>query len=473
MTKTKFLEVAPPGWEGTVKKMKSHPEIDNPFALAWWMADQGYSQEAGAKKPINDSDLLREWSALKGSGKLEAYANRKESAGIKLGLLSRFLEGEVSDSTREVPVVIITEGLGNSRDKHFYSKECLVRAVEEKIFEGAQCYMDHPSVIEESSRPERSVRDLVGYYKDVRLSESQGRTAVVAKLKICEGDSYNWCWDLVKESVTYAKQYPGKDLAGISINASGVVEKTKEANIVKRLDSAFSADIVTRPARGGRLVLMESVRKIIKESEGGQMKDKIKSACEALGKLKDAQGNTPEVTSAIDEVLSLLMDAGNGMDEADMKAKADMEKANADKLAAEKKAEDASKDPQAGMEADKVLASAVTDHAAGTMRVRERALYEAMLTAQKDKKLLESSIVLEKKLAESELPEVACEDLRKSLVGAEEAKIAEAIAGRKKLIESLQDGNFKGVGPKTLHAGKSGEDLIREAGLPVKVKEGK
>ncbi len=29
---------APPGWEweGTVKAMKKHPEISNPFALAWY-----------------------------------------------------------------------------------------------------------------------------------------------------------------------------------------------------------------------------------------------------------------------------------------------------------------------------------------------------------------------------------------------------------------------------------------------------
>lgn len=35
-------EVAPPGWEGTVKAMKKHPKkIDNPFALAWSMKNKG------------------------------------------------------------------------------------------------------------------------------------------------------------------------------------------------------------------------------------------------------------------------------------------------------------------------------------------------------------------------------------------------------------------------------------------------
>jgi len=35
-------EVAPPGWEGTVKSMKKHKEIDNPWALAHWMKNKGY-----------------------------------------------------------------------------------------------------------------------------------------------------------------------------------------------------------------------------------------------------------------------------------------------------------------------------------------------------------------------------------------------------------------------------------------------
>ena len=40
-------EVAPPGWEDTVKAMKKHKEIDNPWALAWYMKNKGYkSHEA-------------------------------------------------------------------------------------------------------------------------------------------------------------------------------------------------------------------------------------------------------------------------------------------------------------------------------------------------------------------------------------------------------------------------------------------
>ena len=35
-------EVSPPKWKGTVKAMMKHKDIDNPWALAWWMKKQGH-----------------------------------------------------------------------------------------------------------------------------------------------------------------------------------------------------------------------------------------------------------------------------------------------------------------------------------------------------------------------------------------------------------------------------------------------
>ena len=37
----KMEEKSPPGWSGTVKAMKKHKDIDNPFALAWSMKKKG------------------------------------------------------------------------------------------------------------------------------------------------------------------------------------------------------------------------------------------------------------------------------------------------------------------------------------------------------------------------------------------------------------------------------------------------
>ena len=41
-------EVAPPGFEGTVKAMKKHKDIDNPYALAWSMKNKGYKSHKKA-----------------------------------------------------------------------------------------------------------------------------------------------------------------------------------------------------------------------------------------------------------------------------------------------------------------------------------------------------------------------------------------------------------------------------------------
>ena len=41
-------EVAPKGWEGTVKAMKKEKDIDNPWALAHWMKNKGYKSH----KPV-------------------------------------------------------------------------------------------------------------------------------------------------------------------------------------------------------------------------------------------------------------------------------------------------------------------------------------------------------------------------------------------------------------------------------------
>jgi len=55
--------VAPPGWEKTVEEMKGKPEIEEPFALAWWMKEKGY-------KP-NEADIDKSWGEFKTSKKNE------------------------------------------------------------------------------------------------------------------------------------------------------------------------------------------------------------------------------------------------------------------------------------------------------------------------------------------------------------------------------------------------------------------
>lgn len=90
---TQLQEVSPPGWGKTVEKMKKHPEIDNPFALAWSMKKKGYQphykedtnetehldekwgkpttvspEERGKYKGKTKAELLKQYNALKARG---------------------------------------------------------------------------------------------------------------------------------------------------------------------------------------------------------------------------------------------------------------------------------------------------------------------------------------------------------------------------------------------------------------------
>jgi len=75
--------VAPPGWEKTVKKMKKHDEIDNPYALAWHMKNKG-DTPGGKKKAMEltnfeDAVLARRVA----SRVVEAFAHPSEEARKK------------------------------------------------------------------------------------------------------------------------------------------------------------------------------------------------------------------------------------------------------------------------------------------------------------------------------------------------------------------------------------------------------
>lgn len=43
------VKVSPSGWSDTVESMKEHPEIGNPWALAWWMDGEGYTPQKFSK----------------------------------------------------------------------------------------------------------------------------------------------------------------------------------------------------------------------------------------------------------------------------------------------------------------------------------------------------------------------------------------------------------------------------------------
>lgn len=166
-------------------------------------------------------------------------------------------------------VVLLRAGHGNLGQRHWYSAAALQDAVARDIFEAAQAYLDHPSTIEEQTRPERSVRDLAGWYSDVEVrpytDPEVGKTvALFGTFHPAVGKDE--VVTIVRTCIEYAKRYPRMAWAGLSINAYGdSVPQTidgEQWNVVDRIEGVDSVDIVTKAGAGGTLVasLKESYR---------------------------------------------------------------------------------------------------------------------------------------------------------------------------------------------------------------------
>ena len=156
-------------------------------------------------------------------------------------------EGAVFEAVQDgaqytVPVTLIRPGW--SANGRHYGQDVLKKAA--TVFEGVKAYADHPGKEDEKNRPERSVKDIVGYYTDVNVT-SDG--ALKANLHVV-GEAQKWLWPLIQETVT-AKQ----DLIGLSINALGKTSMGERDGqrgvIVEDIVKGNSTDIVTTPAAGG------------------------------------------------------------------------------------------------------------------------------------------------------------------------------------------------------------------------------
>lgn len=193
-------------------------------------------------------------SGLKGDGSIalqESVALRPSSGGVQ-----RLREATATGAGPVYEVELLREGLGNQRDAAYYTAAALREAVASGVFNGMQAYADHPGKDEEANRPERTVRSLVGYYRNVRFKESgsSGKPTVAAELVVNQGQQ--WFVHLLESAI--AAKGDGVQLCGISIDAGGLVEPGQLAGtpvqFVREITEAPSADIVTRPAAGGTIL---------------------------------------------------------------------------------------------------------------------------------------------------------------------------------------------------------------------------
>lgn len=455
---------------------------------------------AGMKKAGDLDETLDAPNKLKFRAKAKKFLG-KESATSAAGSLRaerlvfhpRFVESAFDEQKRTAQVIIIQEGTGNKRDKHYYGADTLRQAVADKVFDGAQAYSDHPSADEDINRPERSVKDLIGYYSDSKIVSMGGKTALAATLKIQDGA--DWAIGLIKEAIAYNKLFPNKVYVGISINADGEVSPTEKngetVNYVTKITEAFSADVVTKPARGGRFLalvesaqgarkresimtnLIESAARLRSEIESGVGevdKDELLSLLthvqEAKATVADARAKDGSLGEAKDEKAKEADDSkdeakkdGEGEDgQPDDDKKEDDDEKDVSKKMNEKKSKEAAIVNDSKHDEDLKKQVSVTQES--EVKTEHPALYEAAVreatknieedTAatvaalrkevaelRTEKTMRESYQLVKAKLIESKLPEAAAKKLSPSLIGKTAEEIDALIETESNYLEAI------------------------------------
>jgi hypothetical protein len=108
-------EKAPKGWEGTVKAMKKHKEIDNPWALAHSMKNKGYTSH---KKESFDPEIAFESfiNRIMLEDKDELFSPNKDAQKVAIDKLNKILEKELHGGPDGINAIESLAGLIDDTD---------------------------------------------------------------------------------------------------------------------------------------------------------------------------------------------------------------------------------------------------------------------------------------------------------------------------------------------------------------------
>ncbi|GIK63860.1 MAG: hypothetical protein BroJett018_16540 [Chloroflexota bacterium] len=161
------------------------------------------------------------------------------------------------EATRGKPTeaVIIVEG--KSTNGRHYTSAALQSGI--AVFSGRPIFADHPTAVEETQRPERSVRDVVGRLGQAYVGKDKnGNPALRAPVVMSEAET--GLRTKIKEGI----------IGDLSIHATGSGKRNADGEFV--VESFIphphtSVDLVTVGAAGGYVDLQESVREVPAEDE--------------------------------------------------------------------------------------------------------------------------------------------------------------------------------------------------------------
>lgn len=241
--------------------------------------------------------------------------------------------------SNRLPVVIISEGLGNLADRNYYTKEAILSGP--SVYEGKKAYVDHPTPTEQQEQPGRSVLQTAGHYEDVKAVEGKdGRMELRGFLVPEDREDIK---AKVAHALEYKKKYPDKDYIALSINGDGEGAEMEYADFVKhykpsaiqmaklkqiegqtvyaitKFTDAVSADLVTEAGARGRFLSEQA-----KKQKG---RNAVMKISEAFRNFFDgvAKGDRKMITSAEAAISSQLEDEDEKSKEAAKSEKAETE----------------------------------------------------------------------------------------------------------------------------------------------------
>ena len=126
-----FGEKAPPGWEGTVKAMKKKKNIDNPWALAWYMKNKGDKPHIPEEVELNEAPKANA-SAISSFGRKLS----KKAKGIDKDILQMIAKDAIDGDLPQPKLIqnmdtepreVVVDLLGKEFGTKFVEKEYRVR----------------------------------------------------------------------------------------------------------------------------------------------------------------------------------------------------------------------------------------------------------------------------------------------------------------------------------------------------------
>lgn len=395
-------------------------------------------------------------------------------------------------------VVLIEEGMGNFGTAYYYTKEALTSAI--PIFEGKKIYADHPSLDDEQNRPERSVKDILGHFENIRLEEVDGRALLTGTVKILPDEPYRWCRALMAHAVEFATKYPDKEFVGLSINASGdaseqsiddlikagvpegarlKLEQAQQQGIssvrvVSALTDAVSCDLVTEAGAGGK------VREMLENDKTKEMDMKTEKKEESKEALPPGIGPAEAAVDAAHDdaaqdkaLIKKMMDQYLGDSEMDESEQAHLSACMKAAMESGMSEDEAMKCASYGMKMAKIMSKKAEAEKPAAEPAAEEAKAEAKVEAEEKKEAVESkesaavvavkgeNAALKEKIAKLEAKahlETMLRDLRESRKVTDEIR---KLVGEPKSVDSVEK-TIKGF-MEGVRAARGGESLMAEA----------